>query len=417
MAEKGAKNETDAIVSKVSGPKLIVSCRPHIYKESRLQLFSLLSRMEYNLSSDEWGLLKDEKMFIANMYFSNDITDKMNVTQVMKEVNFFPLFCKCSEYKSSDEVIKLFTAPVDTVTKDVYHIVHTHKEQFCALVLCILFENGFNIDWLELYSAFQNIKDKLEDILKEFDIDFSKQMYRNSLRFGFSSLNGTYLKRRGTHYKMIHDKMYQLAAVICGQHLTGCFIKYAPAIFIRDHFIFESILKGKASDDLILLPKDKEENYFERLLKDLKEYDITSTFHNKQLTYQLFINKLIGFFGRNNKAISLLRTLDTEGCETKGVDYYETLLTTPLIESASGGYYNIVYFLIAIVKSNVKREDERGRTSLYTAAESGNIDVVNLLLENNADVLHYNYDKESPLYAACKGGHKKNSGSVTAEPC
>ncbi|XP_052080990.1 uncharacterized protein LOC127718961 isoform X2 [Mytilus californianus] len=415
MAEKGVKNKTDAIVSKVSGPKLIVSCRPHIYKESQLQLFTWLSRMECNLSSEKWGLLKDEKMFIANMYFSNDITDKINVTQVMEEVDFFPLFCKCSEYKSSEEVIKPFTAQVDTITKNVYHIVHTHKEQFCALVLCILFENGFNIDWLELYLASQNMelylasqnmKDKLRDILKEFDIDFSKEMYRKSLRFGFSSLNGTFLKRRGTHYKMIHEKMHQLAAVICGQHLTECFIKYAPIIFIRDQFIFESISKGKASDYLILLSEDKEENYFERLLKDLKEYVITSTFHNKQLTYQSFIHKLIGFFGRNNKAITLLRTLDTEGCETKGVDYYETFRTTPLIESASGGYSDIVHFLIAIIKSNVENEDGRGRTSLYRAAEGGNINVVKLLLEKNADVLHCNYDKESPLYVACKGGHQ-----------
>ncbi|CAG2208093.1 unnamed protein product [Mytilus edulis] len=168
----------------------------------------------------------------------------MNVTNVREKVDFFPLFCKCSQYKSSEEVIKQFTVPDDTITKNIYHIVHTHKEQFCALVL-YPFRKWIRHTLAELDFSSKEMKGKLEDILKEFGIDLSEQMYRKSLKFGFSSLNCTYLKRRGTTYKMIHYKMYQLAAVICGQQLTECFIKYGPFTFIRDHYIFESILKGK----------------------------------------------------------------------------------------------------------------------------------------------------------------------------
>ncbi|VDI68968.1 Hypothetical predicted protein [Mytilus galloprovincialis] len=396
----------DGKVFKVSSPKLLISCRLHIYKESQFQRLTLLTRNECNLLSPELCLLADERMHMLHMYLPDDIIN--NIKQVTENVDYFPLLCKLSKDKTSEEVKKMFTAPLISIKNNIINIINENKEQFCALVLCIVFNDGFNTDWLKLRSVSENNNtktDTLEHIMKEFDIALSKEKQRNSLKASFTTLNGTYLKLRGTEYRIIHDKIYKMASVICGQHLTEFFIKYASSVFIRDNFIFESVREVHENDDLIVLSKDQEEDYFERLLCDLKEHVIISTFHNYQLIYQTFRDKLISFLKRKNDANTVLTKLDTEGCKTKDTldpHYYTTLL----IESTILGYFDIVHFLIVNVKCDVNKTDEEGNSPLHKASESGHTAVAKLLIENNADVSQCDNINKSPLLLACEGGHK-----------
>ncbi|CAG2251751.1 unnamed protein product [Mytilus edulis] len=224
VAEKDVAGKNDKTVLKVSSPKLLLSCRLHIYKEAQFQRISLFTKKECNLLSPELCLLEAERMHMLHKYVPDDIID--NIKQVTENVDYFPLLCKLSKDKTSEEVKKLFTAPLISIKQNINNIIHENKQQFCALVLCILFNDGFDTDWLKLGSVSErkNMKtDKLEYIVKEFDIDLSKQKHRHSLRAGFSTLNGTYLKLRGTEYRMIHDKIYTMAAVICGQKLYRMF--------------------------------------------------------------------------------------------------------------------------------------------------------------------------------------------------
>ncbi|XP_063412588.1 uncharacterized protein LOC134695295 [Mytilus trossulus] len=400
---KSVDTKNDDAISEISGSKLLVSCRLHIYKESQFQLITFLTRKECNLLSTELCLLPDEQRLMMQNYLPDDIIG--SIVQVMENVDFFPLLCKLSKDKTSEEVIKLFTAPVDSIQKNINHIIVTNTSQFYVLVLCVLFDDGFDTKWLKSNSAPEKKRGKIEAIVKEFEVDLSKETSMCHLKSCFSTLDGTYLKGRGTEYRMIHDKIYKMVAVICGQKLTECFINHAPSTFIRDYFIFKSISEMQTNDDLIKLSEDQELDYFERLLCDLKEFIITSTFHNKQLTYQSFIDKLIDTFKGNDEAKTLLKELDTEGCKVRKYDYKTSFNTTPLIESASGGYYDLVMFLICYVKCNVNKVDGSGRTPLYKASDGGKTHVVSLLLQNNANVSQGNNDGESPLYVACKRGH------------
>ncbi|XP_071149401.1 uncharacterized protein [Mytilus edulis] len=405
VAHKDVAGKNDETVLKVSSPKLLLSCRLHIYKEAQFQRISLFTKKECNLLSPELCLLEAERIPMLHKYLPDDIID--NIKQVTENVDYFPLLCKLSKDKTSEEVKKLFTVPLISIKQNINNIIHENKEQFCVLVLCIIFNEGFDTDWLKLGSVSErkNMElDKLEYIVKEFDIDLSKQKHRNSLKACFSTLNGTYLKLRGTEYRMIHDKIYKMAAVICGQHLTECFIKYAPAIFIRDNFIFESVTDVHENDNLIVLLKDEEEDYFERLLCDLTRHAIISTFNNYQLIHKTFRDKLISFLKRRNDANTVLTKLDTEGCKTYPYDthYY----TTPLIESSIRGYFDIVEFLIVNVKCDVNKTDREGNSPLHKSSERGHTAVAKLLLENNADVSQCNNYKMSALFGTCKGGYK-----------
>ncbi|VDI40184.1 Hypothetical predicted protein, partial [Mytilus galloprovincialis] len=412
--QQDVAGKNDETVLKVSSPKLLLSCRLHIYKEAQFQRISLFTKKECNLLSPELCLLEAERIHMLHKYLPDDIID--NIKQVTENVDYFPLLCKLSKDKTSEEVKKLFTVPLISIKQNINNIIHENKEQFCVLVLCIIFNEGFDTDWLKLGSVSErkNMElDKLEYIVKEFDIDLSKQKHRNSLKACFSTLNGTYLKLRGTEYRMIHDKIYKMAAVICGQHLTECFIKYAPAIFIRDNFIFESVTDVHENDNLIVL-KDEEEDYFERLLCDLTRHAIISTFNNYQLIHKTFRDKLISFLKRRNDANTVLTKLDTEGCKT--IEYgdqeypYDThYYTTPLIESSKrackGGYKDTVELLLQN-NADVNQCNEGGISPLYEACAAGHKDTVQLLLQNNANVNQCECVVRSPLRAACRGGYK-----------
>ncbi|CAG2200175.1 unnamed protein product [Mytilus edulis] len=114
-SESDVGSKSDGTVSKVSGPKLLISCRLHIYKESQFQHIKIVHKKECNLLSEEFCLLETERMLMLQKYLPDDIID--NVKQVTENVDYFPLLCKLSKDKPSKEVAKLFTAPLDSIKR------------------------------------------------------------------------------------------------------------------------------------------------------------------------------------------------------------------------------------------------------------------------------------------------------------
>lgn len=68
------------------------------------------------------------------------------------------------------------------------------------------------------------------------------------------------------------------------------------------------------------------------------------------------------------------------------LQFPEYINTTPLIESSSGGYCDIVKFLIYNVGCDVNKTDGFDRSPLYWASQEGNTDIVKLLLNKKATV-------------------------------
>ncbi|XP_071126784.1 ankyrin-1-like [Mytilus edulis] len=295
---------------------------------------------------------------------------------------------------------------VNSPEDNINRIIRENKWETCALVLCIVFCDGFNTDWLTLKLIPETKKAKLRGIVNEFNIDFFSENSMFALKSAFSSLNGTYLmrQRNSTEYKIINAMIYQQVSVTYGKSFTKCCIEYASSSLIRDQFLFLSCKPAQLKDDFIVLSEEEEGTYFERLLRDLRELDFTSTFHNKQLQYPPFIDKLIQFYEKNKDAKQVLKVLDINGRTVEEDDRNSrgSSATTPLIESASGGYVDIVNFLIDVVKSEVNNRDGKGKTALYKASEKGNTTVVQLLLASNAEVNLCTMYNESPLYVACK---------------
>ncbi|CAG2184813.1 DHX34 [Mytilus edulis] len=68
VAEKYVASKNDKTVSKVSSPKLLLSCRLHIYKEAQFQRISLFTKKECNLLLPELCLLEAERMHMLHKY-------------------------------------------------------------------------------------------------------------------------------------------------------------------------------------------------------------------------------------------------------------------------------------------------------------------------------------------------------------
>lgn len=293
----------------------------------------------------------------------------------------------------------MFTAC--SIEEQIHRIIKEDKWQACALVLCILFGSKFDINWLKPESTSEDKKTKIRNILIECDVLFPEETAL--LKSAFTALKDNVLTQNITVFVIFDFNLYKQVAVICGNYYTECFIRHAYSRLIRDLFLFESAKELiKENADHIMISREKEGQYFDRLLKDLIDSNINSTFQNKQLKYSSFVNKLTQFFEGNEKAKKILKNLDNIRRPVKENDRNNTSTTTPLIEAASGGYFEIVYFLIDSVKSEVNNPDVEGRTALYKASKEGNTAVVKLLLEKNADANKCNMCKESPLYMACK---------------
>lgn len=397
---------------------LLISCRKHIYQNSHFQAVKFLTKFECSLLSYELCLLPTEKELIQKSYISDDMIDSLQTRRY--DSDLFPLLCQLSKGKGRRELGKLFSSPEDYIKNDIKKIISSDSNmQSCAIVLCILFNNSFNVKWLNDKKISYGVREKIRKIIKVFHIDLYQERGLYSLIDAFNILENTYFKRRGTQYRMIHDKIYEVAAVICGNRFKDIFIKYTSSTFIRDHYRFES-LNTENNHHHIILSEDKEDIYFQRLIDDLKDQDVKSTLNNKQLEFKLFRTKLIAHLRRNiqeerrsflNKLLQrfkpnirnvkyLLMYIEKEGIRYKN----DLLETTPLVEAASTGFLDIAKFLIEI-KCSVNKADMIGRSPLYKACEKGHLNVVKLLLKNSAYIEQLTIYGESSFFVACKEGH------------
>ena len=57
------------------------------------------------------------------------------------------------------------------------------------------------------------------------------------------------------------------------------------------------------------------------------------------------------------------------------------------------------------LKVDVNKCDNDDRSPLYAACQGGYTDIVEVLLENNADINLFTFDGDSPLSISCSAGH------------
>lgn len=288
----------------MSNTKVLLSCRMHIMKDSLLQRLKIFVSIECNLHSEKLCLLEKERLMIAKRYLNN--SEIKEIADVLNLYQFFPLLCKWYAKNKKPSIGEFFQNPVDIFKQNIVEMKEDPSRiQYCAFVLCLLFHGNLHESWFERDSDHEN---KLHAICTEFGIDF--RIKRKELQQQLDRLENTYIKKLNRNYYIVHDKVYDVAVVICGQDIIECFIEYTDSIFIGDRYQLESI-KSNFDETVIRIPQKHEDRYFQRLLKDLECGHIYSSFQNRQLQNRKYRDKLIAFMLSNKRIIrSILKKMD-----------------------------------------------------------------------------------------------------------
>lgn len=420
-------NQIEKILSK-GQIKLLASCRLQIYNDPKFRRLKHFFLNECNLLSSQFSTLPEERQLIAEKYFPKSLVNY--IRDLIEMYDFFPLLCKLYHRRPSVDARVFFSKPISGIRDDLLEIQQNDKMQYCAIIMVILFNNRFQFQWLRSHSP--ETTAAIQALSKECCVDLSTQSARRQFKDHLDALLKTYIKKSENSYRMIHDKIYDIGAVVCGQHLSECFINHADNTFIGDRFRLESVVNDSSEDEtlsddsssgysndetpkclseenIIFLSFDEEELYFNRLTEDLRKGITYSAFHNKQLHYHLYRSKFITYCeSRRDLLEELLRQIEREG-QRHSEQYYKEddfrNIRLPLIESAFEGHSDIVAMLLDF-KCEINLCDKYGRSALHVAATFGFLPVLKLLLHKGADTTLCNWLGQSALYLACEAGHR-----------
>ncbi|CAC5381977.1 ANK [Mytilus coruscus] len=341
--------------------KIFSSCRTLVYNQIEKD-GDIICRTICNLLSDEHILTVDERVLMAGKYLPEDMVSSLSLTENFNKYDFFPLLCKLSSNKTSADIEKLYSHPVDFIRQDLLSMMKLSDQTTVAtLFLFVIYNNCLT---KELFCRKSEIRNVLQDLSEEFKIPyvFSIKIVKKQLEF----LKQSYVIETEKKYKVIHDKIFDIMISFFGQYLFDLVLQYAHSDVVRDRFQTEST-GAPRNETMIFVSAEKEGDYLERLCTDIKNGDVENVFLNHQLQYQSFRKKLISWFEMN--------TTELAG----SISMHSNKESSPLLTMTFKGYSDMIHMLINM-NLNINVCDEYGRTPLIISSWKGNIDIVKILL-------------------------------------
>lgn len=387
--------------------QIIISCNTSVYGSSFFEpLQKYLEPFVCKMS--DFPLEDIERENMIRKYVPNAHMEKYMCENDQTQFDF-PLLCKLSKGKSIDEIRKLFANPLQIIKEDLENVKKNDIPQFCTIALCTLFNNKFETKWLNLNCEPDNFHEKnaVSDMFLDFRLDLTNDSDRNSIQEQFDKEQMDWLSKSGDIYHHIHEEIFKIASVICGETYQRCFIDNAPSSFIAKRYNFAE------KNDGLICPKPKYRKiYFDRLFRDLEEGSSYSTFQNIQLTDKSYRQWFIDYCrDRTSKFKELLGNIKSDTSIKTALIRQNTIdfdLKVPLIDCASQGYKHMVDLLLEM-NCDVNVIDNYGRSALYVASEQGHFEIVKSLVDNKpdgADIASTDNNRKTSLHMACEGGHK-----------
>ena len=303
--------------SSIMKTKILISCQSHLTKEKRLQhILNSLSIRQIDMHSDDNQLIKREKQEILQRYSSC-----VKIEDLCTDFNYFPLMCRLSYGKTKTDIKNIFSDPPRHILDLIEKIKDTSAYQFCSITLCVLFDKGFDLQWLQYWNKkhrwyvsgqrtnkimLKESEVKICYVCKEYGVDLELERHRNRLIESFNILLGSLLKTQSSIQFIIHDKVFDIAAKVCGEALVSLFIKYSSSDFISQRFKMCFVNITNHNKYLITIPGVLESDYFNRIISDIVESDIRSFIFNIQIEDPELRKKLIQYVYNVGK-ISILR--------------------------------------------------------------------------------------------------------------
>ncbi|CAC5381652.1 unnamed protein product [Mytilus coruscus] len=369
--------------------KLIMSCRLQVYKDEKMKSLSFYQSCECNLLYEDMCLSKKEQQSIAELYLK---TKASKINEFYDMFDCFPLLCKLCSKNTKLNIVDFFKNPF-TVYKEEIDKLQTEGAhvKYCALALCVMFNNRLKEKWLT-----EDVGKDIKTIIKNtYEACYVvKGTSRLVLRDELDSLIHTFIRKDGKVYRTIHDKLFDFLAFYFGSVMIHCLINNASSRFIRERFLFEK--KSKNDEFMIILPKRYQKMYINRMVDDWSRGNVVNVFCNINMDNQIFAQSFL----ENIKGLEILKQKQLASL------YDKRNVSTPLIQCCFIGDINLVKWCLYHCINNVNHcRKGDGVAPLIIASQEGHTKIVQMLINNKADINKCADTGESPLFIACQEGH------------
>ncbi|CAC5396484.1 unnamed protein product [Mytilus coruscus] len=224
----------------------------------------------------------------------------------------FPLLCKLSAGKTFDP--DFFEKPYQFFETELDGMALENKVCFFGLALLVLFNNNLKKNLFDdrCNKMFNEIFDEVFEELEMSDKP-SKLFVLRSLE----TLNGTFIKVNESSVSAIHDKVFDFIAFFIGKMLLKTILKYGNSNFISERMSFE--FSDEFTEDdffwgdeftedgfVIMLDKDHEELYFQRIIQEIGNLRFRIVFANKIAKTTYYQGKLIDLLSKQDDILSII---------------------------------------------------------------------------------------------------------------
>ncbi|XP_076105867.1 uncharacterized protein LOC143074202 [Mytilus galloprovincialis] len=368
--------------------KLIMSCRLQVFKDEKMKSLSFNQSCECNLLSEDNYLSETEKQSIAELYLKSNAS---KIKEYYDMFDCFPLLCQLYS-KNKNLIMEDFFKNPFTVYKEEIDKLQTEGAhvKYCALALCVMFNNRFKEEWLT-----EDVDKDIKTIIKNTyeACKVVKGTSRLVLRDELDSLTHTFIRKDGDLYRTIHDKLFDFLAFYFGSVMIYCLINNASSHFIRERFVFEN--KDKRDEFLIDVSERYQQIYIDRLVDDWFRGKIVDVFCNINMDDQIFRQRILVH----------LKGLEISKQKQLASLYDTQYQDTPLIQSCYKGDIELVTWCLHHCTNNVNHCRKDGISPLFFACQKRHTEVVQMLINNKADINKCGNDGVSPLYIAFENGH------------
>lgn len=246
--------------------KILVSCRKYILNDPRVNGILKDKSFIVDLSHAQLKLDNDEKQKIWRSHSSRKILSKEEINVIAQTEEYFPLLCKLylGQKIEQKDKLRFFEEPVAEMEKEIRNFRLSQKENYCALVLLVLFNNKLCIQdiWT---SELPSPKFKLALKL----CDMSPDTAPHKIIDHFESLQGYFTKKIGDTYQFYHSFVMEVTIYVFGTDYPEETIQYADIGILRKRVKLENC-NDKNDQFIICLSENKfAKNLGERLYNDI----------------------------------------------------------------------------------------------------------------------------------------------------
>lgn len=263
---------------------ILVSCLSHVYTEKECKSLIIFSKCLCDINDVECSTDSQQKLEIADKYLNQE-----TISKVKPFLNFdtFPFLCRLYKDRENWSSISFFKDPF-ICYKEELDSFYTENDRLkcCSLFLSVIHNGCFN-QALLMEESESDFSQTLETIFASFALD--PKLNPKRIIDGLDTSLNTYLTKRNGQFHVLHDRLFDFVCSYFGEHYQHLIINYADSDIIRDRTLFKSLQTCPQEFTIII----DENEYMERLIRNMLSGYIDDVLYNHQIGYEVFRKNLL----------------------------------------------------------------------------------------------------------------------------